>query len=130
MSSSSMWLPRAAPKRKSAVLIPTAEGSSRDLTSWARFAKIESTVSGRKPPGLHVYYGSFAAGVGMDATTPSSSDPRELPTRSVEALPRAIRLAIVHPTYRELEAGDGLFWKNAILLTKRGTRSGAARLGS
>ena len=52
------------------------------MTSWARFAKIESTVSGRKPPGLHVYYGSFAAEVGMDATTPSSSDPRELPTRS------------------------------------------------
>jgi len=24
----------------------------------------------------------------------------------------------------------GFFWKNAILLTKRGTRSGAARLGS
>ena len=27
----------------------------RDLTSWARSAKIESTVSSRKPPGLHVF---------------------------------------------------------------------------
>jgi hypothetical protein len=36
VSSSCMRLPRAAPKRKSAVLIPTTEGSSRDLTSWAR----------------------------------------------------------------------------------------------
>jgi hypothetical protein len=69
----------------------------------------------------------------MDATTPSSSDPRELPTNSIEALPKAIRLALtelVDPTYRELEAGDWLFWKNAILLTKSGTQSGAARLGS
>ena len=95
----------------------------RDLTRWARSAKRESTVRGRKPPDLHVDYGSFAAGVGMDATTPSPSDLTGVPTGSMEVLPKALQLPIpelVNPAYRELKAADWLFWKNALLLTTSG----------
>jgi hypothetical protein len=73
----------------------------------------------------------------MDATTPSSSDPRELPTNSIEALPKAIRLAItelVDLTYRELEAGDWLFLEKRNLVDQKrdavGRCPGSARISS
>jgi hypothetical protein len=71
----------------------------------------------------------------MDATTPSSSDPRELPTNSIEALPKAIRLALtelVDPTYRELKAGDWLFLEKRHLVDEKrdavGRCPGSARI--
>ena len=69
---------------------------------------------------LHVYYGSFAAGVGMDATTPSPFDLMGFPMGSTEALPKALRLANterVDPTYRELEAGEN--WTSSRRKNKR-----------